>query len=732
MKLNHFFLFLLFLLPCTVAGQKQKTYFVSVSGKDSNPGTLEKPFATLQKARDVVSSQRKLHQDAVITVFLRQGSYFLAQSFVLDSLNSGTKQAPITYSAYQNEKVSITGGITISPGKAVPVTNRNVLSRLLPEARSRVLQVNLKALGIKNYGTIQPKGFGRAYTTTAMELFCNKEAMKPARWPNDSLVPIGKVIDPGSIPRNGDFSHRGGKFTYNVQRPARWTKATDIWISGFFKYGYADDAVKIGNLDTTNKTLTTVQETMYGFESGKIFQRWYAFNLLEEIDEPGEYYIDREAGMLYFLPPVGKLETIELSLTEEPLVVMENAAYVQFKNIIFECSRGMGAYIERGRANKIDHCTFRNLGMVAVSLGKGIQMDGFQHTGTGQPTSRIIGNLYGHLYDNTTFDREAGSGHVISNCQIYNTGAGGIILGGGNRVTLQRGDNQVVNCRIYNFNRIERSYKAGVNIDGVGNVIRNCEIYNCPGSAILLHGNDHLIEYNVIHDAVKDGDDMGAIYYGRDPSELGNKVKNNFFHHIGNEHGVIMAVYHDDGACGMEVTGNVFYKAGSRNIMIGGGNDNVYRNNIFIDCPLAFHLDNRLMGWAKGFVAKDGLYEKRLKAVNYQQAPYSERYPSISNYFKDNPGLPKRNFIEGNVFVNVKSLHNGKPEWSYIGKNFILNSDPGFVDYEKMNFELLPTSEVYKQLPEFVNIPFSQIGVQKDQNKKSDVYRQPVRTRRLR
>jgi hypothetical protein len=546
-----------------------------------------------------------------------------------------------------------------------------------------------------------------------MEFFCNNDAMKLSRWPNDSLIRIGKVLDQGSIPRNGDFSNRGGKFTYDTSRPDRWGKAKDIWISGFFRYGYADDAVRIAGLDLGKKIITTQQPTMYGFEGGKVFQSWYAYNLLEEIDQPGEYFIDRGNGILYFFPPKEKLQTIKLSLLEEPLVVIENGSYIQFRNITFECARGMGMYIEQGKDNTVENCVFRNLGLVAVSVGKGITpFNELKHAGTGTPASRVLGSILTHSYDNTTFNREAGTGHVISGCHIYNTGTGGISLGGGDRLTLEKGNNRVENCRIHDFNRLDRSYKVGINIDGVGNVIRNCEIYNCPGSAILLHGNDHLIELNNIHHAAIDGDDMGALYYGRDPSERGNKVKNNFFHHIGNEHGTIMAVYHDDGACGMEVTGNVFYKAGSRTVMIGGGQDNVYRNNLFIDCPLAFHLDNRLMGWAKSSLANDGIYEKRLAAVNYKQPPYSTAYPVLVNYFENSPALPQRNFIENNVFVNVKMIHNGSPEWSYIGKCYIVCGDPGFVDMANMNFQLNPSSEVFKLLPGFKEIPFNKIGIQ--------------------
>lgn len=699
---------------CSVNAQSIKS-FVAPNGSDkTGKGSLDKPFASLERARDEIRQLKKAGKAAnSFQVNLRGGTYFRDHTFVLNEEDAGTEDYPVIYSAFKDENVTIHGGISIPVEKAKKITNKKILERIPVSARDKVQQVNLKSLGIRDYGNLRPRGFGRPYQPAPLELFCNNEAMKLSRWPNDSLVRIGKVLDTGSIPRNGDYSDRGGKFTYDITRPERWKDAKEIWISGFFRYGYADDAVRVANIDLIDKTITTGQATMYGFDGGREFQRWYAYNLLEEIDQPGEYFIDREQGILYFFPPEGKLNSIDLSVLEAPMVTIENGSNIQFRNITFECSRGIGMYIERGKNNTVESCVFRNLGEVAVSIGKGIlPFKDLKHAGTGTPASGVLGSILSHIYDNTTFNREAGTGHLITGCHIYNTGTGGISLGGGDRLTLEKGNNRVENCRIHDFNRLDRSYKVGINIDGVGNVIRNCEIYNCPGSAILLHGNDHLIELNIIHHAVIDGDDMGAIYYGRDPSERGNKVRNNFFHHIGNEHGMIMAVYHDDGACGMEVTGNVFYKAGSRTVMIGGGQDNVYRNNIFIDCPLAFHLDNRQQGWAKGNLEKGGIFEQRLNAVNFKQAPYSTAYPQLLNYFENSPALPQRNFIEYNVFVNIKMIHNGSPEWSYIGKNYIACSDPGFVDAGKMNFELKPSSEVFKLLPDFKAIPFSKIGLQ--------------------
>jgi len=206
---------------------------------------------------------------------------------------------------------------------------------------------------------------------------------------------------------------------------------------------------------------------------------------------------------------------------------------------------------------------------------------------------------------------------------------------------------------------------------------------------------------------------MGAIYYGRDPSELGNKVRYNFFHHLGNDHGLLVATYHDDGACGMEVTGNVFYKAGQRAALIGGGHDNVYSNNIFIDTHIGVHVDNRMQNWAKSLLDKGGIFDERLRAVNFQQPPYSTAYPKLTTYFNSNPALPQRNYIENNLFVNIDLLHNGRAEWTQFGRNYVTCEDPGFENAGSLNFKLKKNAIVYKMLPEFKDIPFEKIGLLK-------------------
>ena len=112
----------------------------------------------------------------------------------------------------------------------------------------------------------------------------------------------------------------------------------------------------------------------------------------------------------------------------------------------------------------------------------------------------------------------------------------------------------------------------------------------------------------------------------------------------------MQAVYLDDCASGTLVYGNVFYRAG-RAVMIGGGRDNTIENNIFVECPIAVHVDARGLGWAKfWFNGKDNTLIDGLKAMHYKEPPYSTRYPQLVTLFEDpDTAVPKGNSIVRNV-----------------------------------------------------------------------------------
>lgn len=674
---------------------KETEFYVSCKGDDQSNGTKNAPFATLEKALKTIVGSRAEGDKSFVQINIEAGTYSISKT-----IDMAENLSNISIQAVNNEKVVFSGGVSI-------------LINLLESGSENHYNVDLKKAGITNYGELRNVGFARPYGIAWGEIFVNKKPMHLSRWPNKGMIPIGKVLDAGSVPRQDDFSNRGGIMEYDSARVNCWAKENDVWMSGYFMWGYADDMVKIANIDTIQKTIKTASPTLYGFGYDKPWRQWYGVNILAELDEAGEYYIDRKSGMLHFISTEKHIETLEFSVLEDPFINIDQAKNINISGITFECSRGLGIAMSNTENVTVENCVFRNLGSLGVTVGKGIEpFDDYRHEGTGKPKSGILGSFQQHLYSNTTFSREGGTNNKITGCEFYNLGAGGVSLGGGDRITLEAGNNIVENCKFYDVNRIEKSYRPAVDLTGVGNQIRHCEIYNTPSMAIYMHGNNHIVEYNYIHDVCLEVEDQGAIYYGRDPSELGIIIRYNYFENIP-DHYRTCAVYQDDGAGGMTVSGNVFYKAGYWNVLIGGGSNNTYTNNIFIDNKFGIHIDNRMQNWAKSQLDKGGIFEKRMAAVNYKNSPYSIQYPYLLNYM-DNAALPQYNRIEGNVFVKVENLIDGKMKWLEFGENNMeTKKDVGFVDYKNRDFSLKSNSIVFKKIEEFKNIPFSEIGLYK-------------------
>ncbi len=651
--------------------------YVSPTGSNSGDGSLSNPLSTIQKARDLIRSKKISGEQGPFSILLGKGDYYFDHTLNLDQQDKG-----LFISSLKDEKVRFTGGISINPSAALPVAGSAKGEKFPVDVRGHILMVNLKSLGIADYGNLTQFGFGHSLSASAMELFINGKGSHLSRWPNDSIVPVINVLDKGSVAAEGDKGTRGGRFTYSGNHPSLWKYQEGIWIFGYFKYGWADDAIQLSSIDTIGKVLATVQPHTYGFSSGKTWNGWYAYNIPEELDEPGEYYIDRTEGILYFYNP-GKIDHLEVSVLKDPFITMNGTSDITLTGIEFESARGAGVEIKSSNDCLIKKCSFRNLGLYAV-----------------------------HISDHK--DGSVGTNNGLIDCSIAQTGAGGVQLFGGDRKTLTAAGNFVENCSIHDFNRITKTYCAGVQISGVGNRISHCEIFDSPHVAILLSGNDHLIEYTDIHNVCQSTDDVGALYYGRNPSERGIQVRTNYFHEIGLNHANTSAIYHDDGACGMTVFGNILYKAGSMPSLIGGGSDNTYVNNIFIDCPIGIHIDDRLLNWAKDMVAKGDVFDTDLNDINYNKPPYSIRYPELAGYWEEHPEVPKRNLIDKNVFVRVDNLIQGDIKYlDYSINNLITKKDPGFLNEKGHNFKLKKSSKIFRKVSGFEPIPFDKIGIQK-------------------
>jgi hypothetical protein len=686
--------------------------YISPNGNDRDNGSIEKPLKTLEAARDLVRILKNIAVgDTKFEIIFREGVYSFKKTIEFNEKDKGTFIYPIEYKANENEKVVFTGGIEIDCNLFKKVNDKAVFSLLKSDIiRKNLVYINLFKLGISNYGNMKFHGFNRPIQIAPMELFYNDKPMQLAQYPNSKgeFIKISSVIDTGSVPRYGDLSNRGASFIADDEQIERWTSAKDLWVQGMFGTIWADDFLKVSELDSKKRIFKTSKPHVYGVSGG----HFKAINLIEELDTVGEYYIDREKGILYFLPPYDmKNKKIQLSILETPFLALENTSFIKFEGITFQYCRGMGIYIEGGEGNKIIGCTLKNMGMLAISIGRGVEGDSIQSfTGTGKSMPRTVGDLRKQLYSDIFFDRQAGKNHGIISCKIFNQGCGGISLGGGNRKTLEAAGNYVENCEIYETNRWEKTYRPCVDISGVGNKVSHCYMHDATHSAILLAGNDHLIEFNVFENTLSESNDVGVIYTGRDPSAYGCVIRYNFFKNNGPSekyfpHPYSQGIYLDDFNSRTTVESNIFI--GVKTSIFASGWDTKINNNLIIGCgPITFQL--------RYF---NEITMKRLYSVNPNQPPYAVRYPEILKHLgkHEQSGWAYGSEVINNVCVYRKKsclIFDKVPLDAVLDSgNISITEDPLFVDEQDFDFRLKPESIIFKLLPEFKNIPSDKIGL---------------------
>jgi hypothetical protein len=605
--------------------------FVSIDGSDLNPGTRAKPFATLERARDEVRRLRLADRlKGGATIWLGSGDYVRTNAFELTAADSGTANAPIVWRAAEGENVRLLGARKLAGFH--PVTDPKVLARLPEATRGHVRQLDLGALGVTDFGRMSSRGFSRPLTPAHCELFFGGRPMTLARWPNEGdWEKIAGIPESGAM--KDEHGGRLGKleegFLCSGDRPRQWQDTSDVWVHGYWSWDWANSYEHVASIDFEHRLIKTAAPYgLYGFRKG---QRFYFLNLLEELDQPGEWFLDRKTGVLYFWPPAqaqqasGPLSQPEvlLSLLAEPLVKLTDVSHVTFRGLILEATRGSAVQLYGGASNCIAGCVIRNIGDYGVTI-------------------------------------EGGTGHGVVSCDIFDTGDGGVSLDGGDRQTLRPGGHFVENCHFARQGRWSKCYVPAVLIGGVGQRASHNLIHDHPHCAILFNGNDHLIEFNEIHHIALETGDVGAIYTGRDYTFRGNRIRYNFVHDTGGVGMGSMGMYMDDCVSGTEIFGNIFYKV-QRAAFLGGGRDHQVVNNIFVECNHAVELDGR--GLDSSPVWHD-MVDKTMRQslAGMPPALYRERYPALKtlDQYYGPPGGPA---IEGAAFKGVP------PEGNVVARN---------------------------------------------------------------
>jgi hypothetical protein len=367
-------------------------FHVDPSGKDTANGSEENPFPTLEKARDAVRALKKSHGGALprggARIVVGGGSYLIERSLMLTTEDSGSAEAPVVYQAKAGQPPVFRGGVRIAAWK--PISEASVWGKLDPSVRGRVLEADLKAMGVTDWGD-----------ATAMrrrpELFANGEPQTLARWPNEGFVKTGEVLGQETFKVSSTIEGcKDGKFRYLEDRPSHWLDEPDVHLYGYWFWDWFEEYQKVASIDADARTFTlSPPYSNYGYRKD---QRYYAVNVFRELDRPGEWYLDRRTGVVYWLPPEGtewsKTETV-LSVFDQPFVVMDEVEHVTLLGLTLQEGRDDGIHIRGGADCLVAGCTIRQFGGVAFG---GVQIHGGKE-------NLVDGNLFLDCYAGVSFSR---------------------------------------------------------------------------------------------------------------------------------------------------------------------------------------------------------------------------------------------------------------------------------------------------------------------------------------
>lgn len=710
-------------------GQK---IFVSTVGDDSGDGSEEEPLRTLEKAMDVANEMRE-DSDKLIEILLREGTYSVTNTIKI--INSQKDDSLLKISAYQDEKVTINAGVDI-PLSAMNIADSDFTNAIIdkPNAGS-VLQYNLKDAQIEDFGEISLRGHLISDEKEAQaELSFNGEVQKLAGWPNGGYTGLIKPTDSNEYgKRTKSGIANGCSFKVNYDRPSQWSKPEQAWLSGTIGPNYEFDYYPVSRFDSEEKRVYLSRGALEKYYT----EPYYRFeNVPEELDEPGEYYIDRQSGMLYFYPPedAPKDSVLTITMSTPTLDVsgkapnsmfrIENSKNIVFENLIFKGGRGSAITGKNNSNIKFINCEINSFGE------NGIRFD-------------------------------ASTDITISDCKIHDVGQDGILfVSCGNYQTLSPSNIVVSNNDIYNFARLERSYKTGIDFGYrcVGATAANNHIHNGPHAGMIFYGVNNDIYGNEFDNLVTEFSDMDALYCNNSnyPWERGNKIHNNYFHDIGKSsmngrHQInVRAIRTDNRGCGLNIYENLFYNIGdggngNGNNGIGAitaeGTRNRIFNNLFVDCNEAYFntLQYKEIETADdGTVYPDTIINSSgvevantingakvadLKKQMEKYLPvYGKQFPELYNYFYEHPNMSKTNEFKNNMIINIAiplSNFNGtQNEEGFRGSqmltaasgNYVSTSDPGFVSYDNGNLELSSSATLLVEgLPKF---EMSSFGIQ--------------------
>lgn len=480
----------------------------SPCGDDENDGSsADSPVATLHKARDML---RGVGDGKAKEVVLADGLYELSEVLDLTAQDSGTVWSS---AADSTGNVTLSGGEAIYPGWLKQVMSADVLSQLpSDDARQHVRKVELwehflgDGITLGNFSVRGSVNSNAALTLdmlkpAGIEFFdpLDEVAYAPARYPNvDSTGGFSKIqsIKEGS---NHTFTPSDDV----KQRAARWLPqrqfgrgSGDIWCHGYWSNRWSDAHYSLDSVtDDGEFVLAGVPEALPDrtkevcsgdckpskYEDGHKGGSYYCYNLLAELDSPGEWYLNRSDGALYIWPlNPGQYGFANVTASKlESIVTISGSKEVELRDLHFRHSRDAAIAVHDS------HDILIRGGSVGLAGSMGVNVSG-------------------------------GTNVTISDVRVFGCGSGGVFLDGGDRPSLTPAGHSLVGSEVRDNSRWIYAMCPAVFLGGVNQTVRDTNISVHPHISVWVQGNDHTVEKNNISDVCTWALDSGALYSGRD------------------------------------------------------------------------------------------------------------------------------------------------------------------------------------------------------------------------
>ena len=562
-----------FLLTSLLLGGCAMTdaYWVAPNGADDNPGSMEQPLRTIGQAQRLVRDSDARGRRP-ITVYLREGTYYLPQTLVFTPDDSGAAGAPITYRPYQDEQVVISGGVH--------------LDLTWQPYRDGILVAETPA------------------NLTFDQLFINGQRQPMARYPN---------FDPNVLPYNGFAAD-----AFSPERAARWADPAGGFIHAMHKAHWGGYHYRITGKDADGN-VTYEGGWQNNRQMGMHAKHRFVENIFEELDAPGEWFHDGQANKLYYWPADG------VDLTKATVEVARLKHLVEFQ----------GSREEPIHHLILHGLTFRHTARTFMETKEPLlRSDWTIYRGgavmfTGAEDCGIEDCEFDQVGGNAVFVNKYNRRITISRTHIHGAGASGVCFVGdpaavrnplfeyrqrqsyadidktpGPKTPDYPADCIVDDCLIHDIGVVEKQ-AAGVQISmSSGITIRHCSIYDVGRAGINISEGTfggHVIEFCDVFDTVRETGDHGSFNsWGRDrfwhlkdapDDELPELAKLDAARTIIRnsrwrcDHGWDVDL--DDGSSNYEIYNNVFLRGGLK--LREGFHRHVY-NNIAINSSLHPHV----------------------------------------------------------------------------------------------------------------------------------------------